>query len=76
MNLIVFRDDVTIKIDSRENAVGFTVGARDYKGVQCVMVEENNGKQLVCGQRSDARLQTSKYGGRSELYARSADNIA
>ena len=31
---IVFRDDVTIKID--ENDMGFTLGARDFKGVQCV----------------------------------------
>ena len=33
-NPIVFRDDVTIKID--ENDMGFTLGARDFKGVQCV----------------------------------------
>ena len=32
---IVFRDDVTIKIDS--SGVGFTLGARDFKGVQCVV---------------------------------------
>lgn len=32
---IVFRDDITIKIDGGGTA--FTVGARDYKGVQCVM---------------------------------------
>lgn len=32
---IVFRDDITIKIDG--GGVAFTVGARDYKGVQCVV---------------------------------------
>lgn len=32
---IVFRDDITIKIDG--GGVAFTVGARDHKGVQCVM---------------------------------------
>lgn len=31
---IVFRDDITIKVD--EGGVGFTLGARDFKGVQCV----------------------------------------
>lgn len=33
-NAIVFRDDITIKID--EGGVAFTLGARDFKGVQCV----------------------------------------
>lgn len=32
---IVFRDDITIKIDGGGTA--FTVGARDFKGAQCVM---------------------------------------
>lgn len=32
---IIFRDDITIKIDGGGTA--FTVGARDYKGAQCVM---------------------------------------
>lgn len=30
----VFRDDITIKVDG--GGVAFTLGARDYKGVQCV----------------------------------------
>ena len=32
---IVFRDDITIKID--RGGVSFTLGSRDYKGVQCVV---------------------------------------
>lgn len=31
---IAFRDDITIKIDV--GGVAFTLGARDFKGVQCV----------------------------------------
>lgn len=32
---IVFRDDITIKIDG--GGVASTIGARDYKGVQCIV---------------------------------------
>lgn len=32
---IVFRDDITIKVD--EDGVAFTLGARDFKGVQCIV---------------------------------------
>ncbi len=35
---IAFRDDVTIKIDA--NGVGYTLSDRDYKGVQCVVIED------------------------------------
>jgi len=38
---IAFRDDITIKIDG--GGVGFTLGSRDFKGVQCV---------VVCGKES------------------------
>ena len=38
-NAIVFRDDITIKIDEEE--VAFTLGARDFKGVQAVAYTEN-----------------------------------
>lgn len=37
---VVFRDDITIKID--EGGVAFTLGARDFKGVQCVAYEEGD----------------------------------
>lgn len=36
----VFRDDVTIKIDAEGTA--FTLGARDFKGVQCVSYTEDS----------------------------------
>lgn len=39
--MIVFRDDITIKID--ENETGFTLGARDFKGVQCVSYQTKTG---------------------------------
>jgi hypothetical protein len=35
--LFSFRDDITIKIDGE--GTGFTLGARDYKGVQAVLIE-------------------------------------
>ena len=38
---IVFRDDITIKID--EDDTGFTLGARDFKGVQCVSYQTTTG---------------------------------
>ena len=37
---IAFRDDVTIKIDT--NGVGYTLSDRDYKGVQCVVTEDED----------------------------------
>jgi len=45
--LIVFRDDVTIKIDAE--GVAFTLGARDYKGVQCVSYQETTGALMASG---------------------------
>ena len=35
METIVFRDDITIKID--RGGAAFTLSSRDYKGVQCVV---------------------------------------
>lgn len=35
MKTIVFRDDITIKIDM--GGAAFTLSSRDYKGVQCVV---------------------------------------
>ena len=38
---IVFRDDITIKLDG--GGVAFTLGARDFKGVQCVSYQSVTG---------------------------------
>ena len=38
---IVFRDDITIKIDG--GGIAFTLGARDFKGVQCVSYQKVTG---------------------------------
>lgn len=38
---IVFRDDITIKFDG--GGVAFTLGARDFKGVQCVSYQNITG---------------------------------
>ena len=46
--VIVFRDDVTIKID--EEDVAFTLGARDFKGVQCVSYESSKHREWATAQ--------------------------
>ena len=46
--IIVFRDDVTIKID--EEDVAFTLGARDFKGVQCVSYESSKHREWATAQ--------------------------
>lgn len=40
MEPIVFRDDITIKVDG---GIAFTLGARDFKGVQCVSYQNITG---------------------------------
>lgn len=46
---IVFRDDITIKIEG--GGIGFTLGARDHKGVQCIvwdaeLTETSHGRSM------------------------------
>lgn len=38
---ISFRDDITIKVDG--GGIAFTLGARDFKGVQCVSYQTTTG---------------------------------
>lgn len=72
MEPICFRDDITIKIDGE--GIGFTVGARDYKGVQCVVMELND--DMVHRQWAGTRSETSGSSRNAELYARSAGGTA
>ena len=41
---IVFRDDITIKVDG--GGCAFTLSERDHKGVQCVVIRRENGADL------------------------------